>query len=164
MYCRECGVTLAETARFCFKCGARQSEKETLAEAKLKCAACNTKLETDWILCPRCGKKVENAVSSTEPSSAIRNTSGNCQYGKVDKDMEEDRKTDSVSTKPYIIDDCCVSCACCVQECPVAARSETSDGKIKIDNSCTGCGVCVSACPVEAIVYRDKSGNFGTRW
>ena len=55
-HCVECAEQLKANAKFCFKCGARQSD-----------AACNTKLEPDWVLCPHCGKKIERVVSQTEP-------------------------------------------------------------------------------------------------
>jgi ferredoxin len=52
----------------------------------------------------------------------------------------------------YKINDDCVSCGTCAEECPVEAIKE-GDGKYEIDqNTCTGCGTCASVCPTEAIV------------
>jgi ferredoxin len=56
------------------------------------------------------------------------------------------------STVAYKINDDCVSCGTCAEECPVEAIKE-GDGKYEIDqDTCTGCGTCASVCPTEAIV------------
>lgn len=50
-----------------------------------------------------------------------------------------------------IINDDCVSCATCVDECPVDAISE-GDGKYVIDaDACVDCGACEGVCPTGAI-------------
>lgn len=50
------------------------------------------------------------------------------------------------------INDTCVACGTCVDECPVNAISE-GDPIYKIDASkCTDCGACTSVCPSEAIL------------
>ena len=52
----------------------------------------------------------------------------------------------------YIINDACVKCGTCVDNCPVEAISE-GDDKFVIDaDVCVSCGTCVDNCPVEAIV------------
>jgi ferredoxin len=52
----------------------------------------------------------------------------------------------------FTINDDCVSCGTCAEECPVSAIKE-GEGKYEIDqDTCTGCGTCASVCPTEAIV------------
>ncbi len=50
----------------------------------------------------------------------------------------------------YVINDDCIACGTCIDECPVEAISE---GEIySIDASaCTDCGTCADVCPTEAI-------------
>ncbi len=50
------------------------------------------------------------------------------------------------------INDECVGCGTCVEECPVNAITEDGD-KYKINaETCTDCGKCKEVCPVDAIV------------
>jgi len=79
MFCAECGENLNENAKFCFKCGGKQPEKETPEEAteaespKKKCASCDTDLQDNWILCPSCGAKVgkNKPASVSKPASIL---------------------------------------------------------------------------------------------
>ena len=48
----------------------------------------------------------------------------------------------------YMINDDCISCGACAEECPVNAISE-GDGKYVID-TCISCGACAGTCPVGA--------------
>ncbi len=50
----------------------------------------------------------------------------------------------------YVINDDCIACGTCIDECPVDAIAE---GEIyKIDPElCTDCGSCADVCPTEAI-------------
>jgi len=48
------------------------------------------------------------------------------------------------------VDDDCVGCEICVQECPVQAI-EMIDGLASIGEACKGCGHCADICPVAAI-------------
>ena len=51
----------------------------------------------------------------------------------------------------YVINDDCVACGTCIDECPVGAISE-GDGKFEINaDECLDCGSCAGACPVGAI-------------
>jgi len=70
-YCIECAEQLDDGAKFCFKCGSKQTEKETsVAEGpglqkdeskseKPNCKSCGGDLENGWVSCPHCGKRVE---------------------------------------------------------------------------------------------------------
>ena len=54
-------------------------------------------------------------------------------------------------TMAYKINDDCISCGACAEECPVSAISE-GDGKYVIDaDACLSCGSCADVCPNEAI-------------
>ncbi len=50
----------------------------------------------------------------------------------------------------YKINDDCISCGACADQCPVNAISE-GDGKYVIDaEACVECGACNGVCPVGA--------------
>ena len=50
----------------------------------------------------------------------------------------------------YKINDDCISCGACAEECPTSAIKE-GDGKYEIDaDACIGCGSCADVCPVAA--------------
>ena len=50
----------------------------------------------------------------------------------------------------YMINDDCISCGACAEECPVNAISE-GDVKYVIDaDTCISCGACAGTCPVGA--------------
>ena len=51
----------------------------------------------------------------------------------------------------YVINDSCVSCGACADQCPVSAIVE-GDGKYEINaDVCVSCGACADQCPVSAI-------------
>lgn len=51
----------------------------------------------------------------------------------------------------FVVNDTCVSCGACMNQCPVGAISE-GDGKMEIDPAtCISCGGCAGVCPVGAI-------------
>lgn len=51
---------------------------------------------------------------------------------------------------PYKINNDCIFCGVCAEECPVDAIS-VGDGKYVIDqNLCISCGACAAICPVGA--------------
>lgn len=50
----------------------------------------------------------------------------------------------------YFINDECISCGVCTDECPVEAISEGDDKYIIDPDLCTDCGSCADVCPVEA--------------
>lgn len=50
----------------------------------------------------------------------------------------------------YAINNDCISCGSCAEQCPVSAISE-GDGKYVIDaDVCIECGACAGVCPVSA--------------
>ncbi|MBM4370259.1 MAG: 4Fe-4S binding protein [Deltaproteobacteria bacterium] len=52
----------------------------------------------------------------------------------------------------YKINDECIACGTCVDECPVNAIAE-GDPIYTIDaDTCTDCGACAEACPTSAII------------
>ena len=59
--------------------------------------------------------------------------------------------TKEVTTMALVINDGCVSCGTCAEQCPVGAISE-GDGKYEINpDLCVECGACAAACPTESI-------------
>lgn len=51
----------------------------------------------------------------------------------------------------YKINDDCVQCGACVENCPVNAIS-MGDAHYEIDaDTCISCGACAAGCPVNAI-------------
>ena len=54
----------------------------------------------------------------------------------------------------FIINDECISCGACADNCPVNAISE-GDSQYNIDkDTCIDCGACCDTCPVGAIVEK----------
>ena len=51
----------------------------------------------------------------------------------------------------YVIDDSCISCGACADQCPVSAISEGDSQYIIDENACISCGACADQCPVSAI-------------
>ncbi len=52
----------------------------------------------------------------------------------------------------YVINDECIACGACADQCPTEAITE-GNGKYEIDKEkCIDCGSCASVCPVEAPV------------
>ncbi len=50
----------------------------------------------------------------------------------------------------YVINEDCIACGTCIDECPVDAISEGDIYKIDAE-ACTDCGTCADVCPTEAI-------------
>ena len=50
----------------------------------------------------------------------------------------------------HFINDTCIACGTCIDECPVEAISEGDIYKIDPD-TCIDCGSCADACPTGAI-------------
>lgn len=58
--------------------------------------------------------------------------------------------TNKLSIMAYVINDDCIACGVCVDECPVDAISE-GDIYVIDPELCTDCGACADVCPSEAI-------------
>ena len=50
----------------------------------------------------------------------------------------------------YVINEDCIACGSCLDECPVNAIAEGEIYSIDPD-TCTDCGTCADVCPSEAI-------------
>jgi len=50
----------------------------------------------------------------------------------------------------YIINDDCISCGVCMEECEAGAISEGNDKYVIDPEKCTDCGHCAEICPVGA--------------
>ena len=64
----------------------------------------------------------------------------------------------------YIINDNCIACGTCAEECPVSCISEGEKYLIDQDE-CISCGTCQSVCPNNAvdekqIAFLDKRLNY----
>ena len=51
----------------------------------------------------------------------------------------------------YVINDDCIKCGTCVDECPSEAISEGDTKYVINPDLCVDCGTCADACPSEAI-------------
>ncbi|NLD18921.1 MAG: 4Fe-4S binding protein [Clostridiales bacterium] len=52
----------------------------------------------------------------------------------------------------YIINDSCINCGACIEECPTEAITAGAE-KPDIDaDKCIDCGACAGVCPVDAPV------------
>jgi len=55
-----------------------------------------------------------------------------------------------IKVMAYVINEDCIACGTCIDECPVNAISE---GEIYVidPDACTDCGTCADVCPTGAI-------------
>ncbi len=52
----------------------------------------------------------------------------------------------------FRIDDKCIGCGACANNCPVTCISQKDSGQYEVnDLECIDCGTCQSVCPVEAV-------------
>jgi len=50
----------------------------------------------------------------------------------------------------YFINEDCIACGACADECPVECISEGDDKYVIDADICTECGACAGVCPVDA--------------
>lgn len=55
----------------------------------------------------------------------------------------------------FKINDECVSCGTCAEECPSDAIKEGDDIYVINQDDCTECGTCKEVCPTEAIIEEE---------
>ena len=56
------------------------------------------------------------------------------------------------NTMAYTINDSCINCGACLEECPTEAISAGDDKHVIDAEKCIDCGACAGACPVDAPV------------
>lgn len=61
MFCKSCGCTLDENAKFCVKCGTAVDAAELAEAKKVFCKACGSELEDGMTFCCNCGAPVQDA-------------------------------------------------------------------------------------------------------
>lgn len=71
MKCIKCGNEILDGTDFCPDCGAQQNRKPTKF-----CKHCGEKIDLDCIICPKCGKQVEQ-LKQEQPNVVINNTNTN---------------------------------------------------------------------------------------
>lgn len=59
-------------------------------------------------------------------------------------------QTKKLNIMAYVINEDCIACGTCIDECPVEAISEGDIYHIDPE-ICTDCGTCAEVCPTEAI-------------
>lgn len=50
----------------------------------------------------------------------------------------------------YMINEACISCGACADECPVECISERDERYVINADECVDCGSCAEVCPVDA--------------
>lgn len=58
MVCSKCGKQIPNSAKFCTHCGAEQEHTKF-------CSHCGEKIDVDCVVCPKCGKQVEEIKQNT---------------------------------------------------------------------------------------------------
>lgn len=61
MFCKSCGCTLDENAKFCVKCGTTVDAAALAETKKVFCKACGSELEDGMTFCCNCGAPVQDA-------------------------------------------------------------------------------------------------------
>lgn len=61
MFCKSCGCTLDENAKFCVKCGTAVDVAALAETKKVFCKACGSELEDGMTFCCNCGAPVQDA-------------------------------------------------------------------------------------------------------
>ena len=64
MNCSNCGKEITNAAKFCPHCGAAQEHTKF-------CVHCGEKIDVDCVVCPKCGKQVEEIKQSAAQSAPV---------------------------------------------------------------------------------------------
>lgn len=64
MNCSNCGKEIPNTVKFCSFCGAEQEHTKF-------CVHCGEKIDVDCVVCPKCGKQVEEIKQSTPQPAPV---------------------------------------------------------------------------------------------
>ena len=54
---------------------------------------------------------------------------------------------------PRFVNDTCIACGSCADQCPVSAIT-VEDAAVIDEDTCIDCGACEAVCPVSAIAVR----------
>ncbi len=136
----------------------------------MRVSGCVKELTKEEVYAKQKGNRDFNvAVHDIETYPTMRNFvmyKGHGEYYDYDFSMEHrDHKIlripfafggDSLDIAGFTIDDTCISCGACINDCSFKAISEGED-KYEIDKSkCDECGDCTLVCPVGAISLRSS--------
>lgn len=90
--CKNCGTWLPDGTKFCSNCGApvdvttyteEQPKQESVRTKPQKyCKHCGQLIDEDCVVCPICGKQVEE-LKSAQPSVVVHNTNTNVNTNTV---------------------------------------------------------------------------------
>ena len=76
-YCVNCGSEIADNAKYCYKCGARQPGKE---KRVIFCQHCGYEIDYDTNICPNCGETVVSLPPKKKETAPVVN---NYYYSQV---------------------------------------------------------------------------------
>lgn len=82
-FCPACNTPLKTGAKFCNKCGASVTERQSSRTDMQICQACQSPLAPGAKFCPKCGSKTGSSVTPV-PGSAVQKTCSSC--GSILKD------------------------------------------------------------------------------
>ncbi len=69
-YCVNCGSEISDNAKYCYKCGARQSGKK---KRVIFCQHCGYEIDYDTNICPNCGETVVSLPPKKKEPAVVNN-------------------------------------------------------------------------------------------
>ena len=139
----------------CPKCGGieLQLEKSESSALMMRCKSCKHKFDMVEVwenlkYCPNCG----SANITDDGSDHIQFSCNDCKYiwGNELHNHAADKTSNDSAYGTYQIDEDCISCGTCIDECPIDAISEGEPYYIDPE-ICVCCGICAEICPVGCI-------------